>query len=213
MIPVVVNQFTTTGIMICWLARGAPAVVACLMVDVEHYGGGPIVLSDYDPAWPTRFEKERVRIGNLLGSMVVGIEHVGSTAVPGLAAKPIIDFLVTVHSLPLVKHDCTQALQALGYAYLPESEAWLPDEMLFRKTAGQRWTHHLHVMEPTSPRWEEFVLIRDYLRAHPDIAGAYGQLKRAVALVFGEDIVGYRDAKRPFLQGVLTKARGDRASR
>lgn len=198
--------------MICPLARGLLLVVVCLMVDAERYGGGRIILSDYDPAWPTLFAQERGRVAEVLGSMVIGIEHVGSTAVPGLVAKPIIDLLITVRSLPAIKQDCIQALQTLGYMYLPESEAWLPDEMLFRKTAGKQWTHHLHVMEPTSPRWEEFVLIRDYLRAHRDIASAYGQLKYALALVFGEDIVGYRDAKRPFVRAVLTRARGERAS-
>jgi GrpB-like predicted nucleotidyltransferase (UPF0157 family) len=207
------GQFTTTGNTICPLAHGGPLVLACLMVDVERYGGGRIVLSDYDPAWPKLFEQERVRVADMLGSMVIRIEHVGSTAVPGLAAKPIIDLLVTVRNLPPIKQDCIQALKTLGYTYLRESEVWLPDEMPFRKTAGQRWTHHRHVLEPTSARWEEFVLIRDYLRAHAEIAGAYGQLKHVLALVLGEDIVGYRDAKRPFLRAVLTKARGERASR
>lgn len=185
-------------------------VVVCVMAEVERYGGGCIVLAAYDPAWPGQFERERERLAAVLGSVALEIEHVGSTAVPGLAAKPIIDILLTVRSLPDARQDCLEALPALGYLYLRDYEAWLPNEMLFRKAVSGPWTHHLHVMEPSSPRWEELILIRDYLRRHPDIAGAYGQLKRALALVFGEDIAGYREAKRPFLQEILARARKER---
>jgi len=159
-----------------------------------------------------QFEHERARVADLLGSVAIEIEHVGSTAVPGPAEKPIIDLLVTVQCLPDVRLDCLRALPRPDYGYLRKAEAWLPDEMLFRKTAAGGWTHHLHVMEPISPRWEEFILIRDYLRVHPEIAHAYGQLKRALALVFEHDIGGYRDAKRPFLRAVLAKARGGETS-
>jgi len=180
------------------------------MASVERYGGGRVVVCDYDPAWPALFEQERTRLQHVLGSMVLTIEHVGSTAVPGLAAKPIIDLLVGVRSLTEARSCCTEPLQALGYAYLAEYESWLPGEMLFRKGAPGPWTHHVHVMEPSGARWEELILIRDYFRRHREIASAYASLKRALALVFEEDIAGYRNAKRPFLQAVLAKARAER---
>jgi GrpB-like predicted nucleotidyltransferase (UPF0157 family) len=179
------------------------------MTGVERYGGGPITISDYDPTWPAQFEQERKRLHTALGSIVTTIEHVGSTAVPGLAAKPIIDMLVGVRSLSEARARSIEALAGLGYTYMPEYEAWLPGEMLFRKGAPGPWTHHAHVMESSSPRWDELMLIRAYLRTHSDVATAYGALKKALALVFQDDIAGFRDAKRPFLQAVMAKARAE----
>jgi GrpB-like predicted nucleotidyltransferase (UPF0157 family) len=180
------------------------------MTGAERYGGGRIEISGYDPAWPAMFEAERARIAAVLDPLPIAIEHVGSTAVPGLAAKPIIDMLVAVENLPAAEPRCLEALPALGYTYMGEYEAWLPEEMLFRKGMPGPWTHHLHVLEPLGPRWEELILIRDYLRQHPTIASAYGDLKKALALVFEDDIATYREAKRPFLQALLTRARAAR---
>jgi len=183
-----------------------------MMIPAELYGGGRIVVADYDPTWPDLFEEERARVHDALGPMVVEIHHVGSTAVPGLAAKPIIDLLVGVHSLTEARSCCIEPLGRLGYTYLQQYEVWLPGEMLFRKGMPGPWTHHAHVMEPLSPRWEEFILIRDYLRRHPSMASAYADLKKALALVFGADIAGYREAKRPFLGAILARAREDQGS-
>jgi GrpB-like predicted nucleotidyltransferase (UPF0157 family) len=172
----------------------------------ERYGAGAIVIRDYDPAWPTMFEEERRRILEALEGKVLTIEHFGSTAVPGLAAKPIIDLLVGVSSLEDARGFCLEPLRTLGYTYIPDYEStFLPHELFFRK--GIPWTHHLHVMEPSATRWTDFLVLRDYLRAHPEIAGAYGSLKKAVALVFGDDIAGYRNAKAPFVQALNAKAR------
>jgi GrpB-like predicted nucleotidyltransferase (UPF0157 family) len=169
------------------------------MTAKERYGAGRIVVSDYDPAWSAMFERERARVQEALGLIVVTIEHVGSTAVPGLAAKPIIDLLVGVRSLPEARTCCVEPMQALRYRYMAEYEAWLPGEMLFRKGPPGPWTHHVHLMEPTCPRWEEFTL-----------ASAYADLKRALALVFEDDIAGYRTAKAPFIEAVIARARAER---
>jgi len=181
-------------------------------IKVERYGGGPIVIRDYDPTWPQQFDEERKRLEAALGSTAIVIEHVGSTAVPGLAAKPIIDVLVGVRSLAQARSVCIGSLPKLGYTYMAEYETWLPGEMLFRKAVPGPWTHHVHVMEESSPRWDELVLIRDYLRRYPEIARAYGDLKRALALVLGDDIAGFRNAKRPFLEALMTRARAERAA-
>jgi GrpB-like predicted nucleotidyltransferase (UPF0157 family) len=174
---------------------------------MERYGGGAIVIHEYDPQWPRLFVEERARILDALGSSVLSIEHVGSTSVPGLAGKPIIDLLVGVRSLVEARTLGVGRMQALGYTYLPDYEAWLPGELLFRKGPPGPWTHHAHVMEPANPGWEEYMLFRDYLRDHPAVADAYGKLKHALALVFGDDIAGFRDAKRPFVARVLASAR------
>jgi GrpB-like predicted nucleotidyltransferase (UPF0157 family) len=176
---------------------------------VERYGGGAISISDYDPAWPEMFEQERERLQSVLGTPILTIEHMGSTAVPGLAAKPIIDLLVGVRQLTEVRSHCIEQLQALDYTYIPQYESWLPDELFFRKGVPGPWTHHVHVMELSNPRWEAFLSFRDYLRAHPDAASEYGDLKKSLAVAFKDDIVGYRNAKHDFVVAALRKRRED----
>ena len=176
----------------------------------ERYGGGPIVIQDYDPRWSTLFAEERTRIQQTLGDLVVTIEHIGSTSVVGLAAKPIIDMLVGVRSLTDARAVAIEPMRALGYTFIAEYEPWLPDEMLFRKGPPGPWTHHAHLMEPSAERWEEYTLPRDHLKRNPELARAYGEFKKALALVFGDDIAGFREAKRPFLQAVLKRAREER---
>jgi GrpB-like predicted nucleotidyltransferase (UPF0157 family) len=106
-----------------------------------------------------------------------------------------------------------EPLEALRYRYMAEYEAWLPNEMLFRKGPPGPWTHHVHLMETTCPRWEEFTLVRDYLRDHAEMASAYADLKRALALVFEDDIAGYRHAKAPFIEAVIARARAEQVTR
>jgi GrpB-like predicted nucleotidyltransferase (UPF0157 family) len=159
------------------------------------------------------FERERAKLEIALGSLVVTIEHVGSTAVPGLPAKPIIDLAVGVRSLREAQARCIDALQALRYTYIPEYQSWLPDELFFRKGVAGRWTHHVHVMEPSAPGWEHRLLFRDYLRAHPDAAEAYMDLKRRLAAAFRDDIAAYRTGKSAFVQDAVAKARQEFMSR
>jgi GrpB-like predicted nucleotidyltransferase (UPF0157 family) len=179
--------------------------------EVERYPG-PIVVQSYDASWPEKFEAERQRLQNALGTTVIDIEHVGSTAVPGLAAKPIIDIVVLVHSPGSIRNKLIHTFGALGYALVAHAESWLPDELLFRQVVGRHWTHHAHVMAPASPRWEEFILVRDYLRRHDAVALAYGSLKQSLALVYGDDIAGFRRAKAPFLTTLLSRARAEGGS-
>jgi GrpB-like predicted nucleotidyltransferase (UPF0157 family)/predicted enzyme related to lactoylglutathione lyase len=176
----------------------------------ELYGGGEIRVRDYDSTWPALFEEERSRLARVLGSLVTTIEHFGSTSVPGQAAKPIIDVLVGVRSLAEARTSAITLMGELGYVYRPDYEAWLPGELFFRKGPPGPWTHHAHVMEPSKPRWEELICLRDYLRRHPEVVEAYGQLKKAIALVFGDDIVGFGNAKEPFVRAVLARAMAER---
>lgn len=179
---------------------------------MERYGGGPIIIVDYDPAWPDLFERERANLAASLGSHIVAIEHVGSTAVPGLAAKPIIDLLVGVRDLADARSRCIETLRASSYTYMPEYESWLPDELFFRKGLPGPWTHHAHVMEQSDPGWPRRLLFRDYLRAHRDAAQAYAALKRNLAAAFNDDIAAYRTAKDAFVGEVMAKARAERGS-
>ena len=178
----------------------------------ERYVGGIIKVSDYDPAWPRMFAEESAKLRAVLGRLLVGIEHIGSTAVPGLPAKPIIDLLVGVRSLAQARVRCIKPLQALGYNYIPEYEAFLPGELFFRRT-GETIGHHLHVMEPTNPRWERLVVFRDHLRTHPRAARAYADLKRALAARCRDDIAAYRTAKHDFVEKATEKGLANRRRR
>ncbi|MBI3513456.1 MAG: GrpB family protein [Proteobacteria bacterium] len=177
---------------------------------MERYGGGAIEVVDYDPTWPARFEAERAALAQTLGPLVVAIEHIGSTAVPRLPAKPIIDLLVGVRSLAEARAGAIAPLQALGYTYLPEYESWLPNEVFFRKGPPGPWTHHAHLMEGSNPLWADFPQFRDHLRAHPAEAAAYAAEKRRLATRYGDDIAGYRNGKHAFVVAATARARAAR---
>ncbi|MCC8966219.1 GrpB family protein [Bradyrhizobium sp. Pear76] len=179
---------------------------------MEKYGAGSIVVSDYDPNWPALFAQERMRIENALGAFSLAIEHIGSTAVPGLPSKPIIDLLVGVPSLEQASQRCIKPLEALGYVYMPDYASWIPGELFFRKGPPGPWTHHLHMMEPSHPRWESRLVFRDYLRTHPEAARAYADIKRALAAASKDNIEAYRTGKDAFVQETTAKARAWRAA-
>lgn len=169
----------------------------------------PIEIVAYNANWPSQFEDEKRRILAAIGRSVAAVEHVGSTAVPGLAAKPIIDILVGLRSLADAAN-CIGPLRGLGYEYVPEWEAELPERRYFRRVQPRPRTHHIHMVETTSEFWRRQLLFRDYLRAHHQDARAYETLKRDLATKFeiGRD---YAAAKSAFIKTILDKA--DRASR
>lgn len=164
----------------------------------------PIEIVDYDATWPRQFEEERRRILAAIGRYVAAVEHVGSTAVPGLAAKPIIDILVGLRSLADATN-CINPLKVLGYEYVPEWEAELPERRYFRRVEPRPRTHHIHMVENTSEFWRRQLLFRDYLRAYPEDARAYETLKRDLASRFevGRE---YAKAKSVFIKAILDKA-------
>jgi len=177
---------------------------------MERYGGGAIVVAEYDPAWATKFEAERATLHRALSPLAVTIEHMGSTAVPGLPAKPIIDLLVVVATIAEAKPRCLSALPPLGYTYITAYETFLPGELFFRKGIPGPWTHHVHVLEHVNPRVQDWLLFRDYLRAHPETARAYAELKKALAVQCGEDIACYRTGKNTFVDAITAQARAER---
>ena len=178
---------------------------------MEKYGAGSIVVSDYDPDWPIRFEQESERIRQALGPFALAIEHAGSTSVPDLPSKPIIDILVGVPSLEEAKRQAIEPIRAIGYVYMPEYVSWLPGELFFRKGPPGPWTHHLHMMEPSHFRWETLLVFRDSLRAHPEAAQAYADVKRNLAASSVDDIAAYRNGKTLFVDETTAKARAWRA--
>jgi GrpB-like predicted nucleotidyltransferase (UPF0157 family) len=174
---------------------------------MEKYGAGSIVVCDYDPNWPILFEQESTRIKQALGPFALAIEHAGSTSVAGLPSKPIIDMLVAVPSLEQAKQRWIAPIKTLGYTYMPEYVSWLPGELFFRKGPPGPWTHHMHVMELSCPRWEALLVFRDYLRAHPETAQAYADIKRDLAASSIDNIAAYRNGKTVFVEETTAKAR------
>ena len=156
----------------------------------------------YQAAWRQLFEEEQVRLQAVIGEYVLDIQHVGSTSIPGLPAKPIIDVAVAVRSFEEAVV-CIQPVESLGYTYLGENG--IPRRHYFRK--GDLRTHHLHMNEVSSRDWENQVLFRDYLLRHPEAVQAYAALKIELAERFPSDREAYTLAKDPFIKHILYLAR------
>ena len=164
----------------------------------------PVVVVDYDPLWPALFAREALLLDGVLGTYVTGgIHHVGSTAVPGLAAKPVIDILVGVADLE-ASRNCIDVVTSLHYAYAP----YRANEMhWFCKPGPTHRTHHLHLVPTGSQRFIDELAFRDYLRDHEDRARAYVGLKRALARQFRHDREAYTAGKADFVRETLVLAR------
>ena len=166
-----------------------------------------VVIDEHDFDWQIIFEEEAARIRKVLDeSLINRIEHFGSTAVLGLAAKPVIDILIGVYSLTKAKQTVISPLESLGYAYWDKNPD--PQRMFFVKglPPNSPRTHHIHMVEPNSKLWER-LLFRDYLRQHPDEAKRYEALKRQLAQNFTSDREAYTQGKTEYIQSVMTKAK------
>lgn len=163
----------------------------------------PVHLVPYDHAWPVRFRDEHAVLSRVIAPYLPGsIEHIGSTAIPGLVAKPTIDIMIGVTGLA-ESLELIPLLADLGYAYL----AYRADVMhWFCKPSFAVRTFHLHAVPVGSPLWRDRLAFRDYLRTHPDIAAKYAALKLELAERHRLDRDAYTDAKGPFVQRVLELA-------
>ncbi|MET8836182.1 GrpB family protein [Micromonospora sp. NPDC004540] len=174
------------------------------------YRRAPVRLRRYDPTWPARYAEEAELLRHTLGGSLVAIEHVGSTAVPGLAAKPVIDILAAVRDFGGIP-EVVARLESIGYAYTPESESEAddPSRRVFRKgpqDLARLRTHHLHVTEHGGYYWRRLIAFRDHLRSHPEEAGSYLALKRDLAARHAADPGRYTREKREFVREIERKA-------
>jgi len=163
----------------------------------------PIRVVDYDPGWPERFLAEKERLSGALGPLVLNLEHVGSTAVPGLAAKPVVDLLVGVVSLDLTT-GTLERMRGLGYECM--GAAGVPGRVYFRRR-GAGGDFNAHFVLPGSDNWLRNVLLRDYLRAHPEEAARYGALKLEITRSGVDRLVEYGERKRAFVNELRGRAR------
>ncbi len=165
----------------------------------------------YDPRWPSMFKEERNHLlACLPHDLIRRIEHYGSTAVPGLAAKPIVDILVEVTNLDETKQRIAPVLEAQNYDYfwrpswgddIPPFYAWF----IKRDKNGDR-THHIHMVEAHFEHWDR-LLFRDYLIEHPEVAREYSDLKLRLSHAHRGDRVSYTEAKRNFITRMTEKAK------
>jgi len=166
-----------------------------------------IELIPYDPSWPAFFEAESASIREAMGGLALRIEHVGSTAVPGLAAKPVIDIQVSLASLESVPI-CSEALSKLGYSHVSLGAF----DLVYPFFQRPAWpsTHHVHLCARGSELERQHLAFRDYLRSHPGVAAKYLDLKRGLAAAHDgatlESRERYSLSKTEFVTSVLERA-------
>lgn len=161
-----------------------------------------VIVSPYDERWALLFAKEAEKLERILGEELLAIHHFGSTSVPGLAAKTIIDILGVVKDIARVD-GYDGELQKIGYH--GKGENGIAGRRYFQKGGDER-THHLHIYEVGNPEIERHLVFRDYLRAHPEVAKEYGDLKISLSKQFPYDIDSYIDGKEAFASDIQAQA-------
>lgn len=162
-----------------------------------------VELHPYVPEWPLIYEKEKEIIHRALDPSSFPIEHIGSTSIPAMAAKPIIDILLGVDDLT----DFTRLIHPLsqaGYEYIPKPD--LKIRRFFRKGVRGRGTCHLHICEWLGEEWKEKITFRDYLRKNPEKAAEYNALKKQLARDYKHHRSLYTEKKGPFIQSIVKQA-------
>jgi GrpB-like predicted nucleotidyltransferase (UPF0157 family)/RimJ/RimL family protein N-acetyltransferase len=172
----------------------------------EIYKNDAIELVSYNKEWSHMADLEIKKLYEVLpAEHILDIQHVGSTAIPGMLAKPIIDIQIAVKSLSEIKQAAIDALKILGYEYWAENPD--PERMFFVKGMppfGERRTHHVHIVEPISRHWDEKIQFRDYLLVHPEAASEYACLKKILAEQYQYDRELYTDSKKQFVNNIVT---------
>ena len=162
-----------------------------------------IRIVDYDREWPVTFDTEKTRLEAALGDVAVRIEHVGSTSVPGMAAKPVIDIDVYVREIePMEPY--RQPLESLGYVF--EFDPEFPDLHFFGYPRERSRQFHVHVAKIGSRHQTRHIAVRDFLRSHPDAAADYADLKRSLATLHPRDREAYVSGKATFVDRLEARA-------
>ena len=174
-----------------------------------------IEIVEYDPQWAKSFDELKNALTNVLGDLAIRAEHVGSTAVPGLAAKPIIDIDVVIESRDVLPK-AIKVLSRVGYFH--EGDLGIPGREAFKRSspdvpkdgAGRSWpVHHLYLCDKDNRELQRHIAFRDFLRAHPEYVERYAQLKRLLARTHSEDREAYTEGKTQFIAGVMAAIDGE----
>jgi GrpB-like predicted nucleotidyltransferase (UPF0157 family) len=164
---------------------------------------GAVQLVPYTPAWIDHFQIERDRLRQALGADALDIQHIGSTAIPELAAKPILDLAIAVASETMVAA-CVPRLAALGYTY--RGYRGSAQGHFFDQGSEACLTHYLHMLLIEEPAWSNYLQFRDYLRRHVAARDAYEKLKQELSIQYATDRAAYSAAKGSFIQHILAMA-------
>lgn len=165
---------------------------------------GTVKVVAYNPNWSKEFEAEKQNLIDTFGDKIVAVEHIGSTSIPGLAAKPIIDIVAAVKSFNNLA-EFIEGLQKLGYEYMPER--MFDDRKFFPKGSQENRTHHLNLVLQDNPeQWTKPIALRDYLRTHETERNEYAKLKTTLAQQYADDRATYTRLKDNFFQSIFDKA-------
>ncbi len=161
-------------------------------------------ISDYDPNWIVKFQSIRNFVSEVFRSKALQIEHIGSTSIPGMKAKPIIDVLIVTKDVRDLSQE-TLKMVAAGYEWTENYIA--PDSIIFFKadSYGEK-LENIHVFLENAPKVKQFLIMRDFFRMFPEKAKAYSDLKEANAQKYPDDYLAYRAAKKPFLNAIEKEA-------
>lgn len=166
-----------------------------------------IHIADYSTDWPVLFEKEKTLIQKAIGD--VHIEHTGSTSIEGLGAKPVIDMMGVVHKLnDALRY--VEKMEALGYKYIPELEAQIPDRKFFQKRINDVTVCHMSFTEKDSDFYTRQIFFRDYLRKHPESVREYERMKRGLAKEHVDNFDTYNAGKTAFILSIIEAARKEK---
>jgi GrpB-like predicted nucleotidyltransferase (UPF0157 family) len=167
-----------------------------------------IRLAPYEAGWARLYEEEKARLQAAVGDQVLDIQHVGSTAIPGIVAKPIIDIAIAVASFEAA-YVCVAPIEALGYEYRGEHGIPRRHYFVLRDPDSGKTLVHVHVRERDGPGWEKQILFRDYMRAHPQATAEYAALKQDLAARYPHDRLSYTEGKTSFIEHILCLARSE----
>src|SRR6185503_19220240 len=156
-----------------------------------------VSLHDYTPLWADLYREEEIRIRAAVGHLIIDLQHIGSTAIPGIKAKPILDMMAGIAQLDQALL-CQAPLQAIGYDYIVG--AGIANDYVFGKGAAR--THYLHVVEYGGEKWTNHLRFRDRLRNDPELAQAYESLKEELSRKFRDSRAKYHEAKSEFINEV-----------
>ena len=172
-----------------------------LMIGLKR---GVVELKQYNPKWKDFYNQESKEITSAISKFIVDIQHIGSTAIPNIVAKPIIDIAVAIDSLKNIEK-IIKPLEEIGFTY--RGEQGVPDRHLFVKGGEECRTHHLHVTFKEHYEWKKHLVFRDYLLEHPKEARQYSKLKKRLKREYKGDRGAYTDGKTEFINRILEKAK------
>jgi GrpB-like predicted nucleotidyltransferase (UPF0157 family) len=185
------------------LVYDSAAVMGVMTIGLER---GIVRLVTYTAQWATLYREEESHLREIIGAHVIDIQHIGSTSIPGMIAKPILNIGVAISRFE-EGFELVAPIESLGYEYV--GEHGIPRRHYYNKADPR--THHLHMLEHDSSEWRNCILFRDYLRTHAQAAQEYAELKRALARRYRTDRTAYTDGKAEFIVRVLEAAEREAA--